>query len=332
MKRLLLKLLYVFAYHIGMFRAFRLLQGRRQVIVTYHNVIRDKLFDATLPHLGVSCRESSYVKQLSIIKSTFTVTTEIGVLGSCIVTFDDGYKNNIEIAARHLNEKQIPGLFFVPACYFEGQSLLWVDELLMWTSYVPAGTYTVFGVNFLITQSNETRRHLWTHIYRTLLSNYAECNQIMDELCQQYSLGQLKDLIDRDMYRLRFEGMKPSQLETLKAMGHGLGCHSFKHDILAKLTNDQLENDFKKCEFHSGQYNSRVYSYPFGGEAEVSAEVVNACKKHNYTAAVLNYSPDTEDDFSIGRISLDDLNDKYFIYARLCGFEHFIKKSLRAIL
>ena len=329
MKNFILKLLYVTAYHMGVFRVFFYLQKKRQTIVTYHNVIGDDLFDSELLHLGVSCRESSFVKQLDIIKSEFKVITEVGIPGSCIVSFDDGYKNNIEIAARLLNDRKISGLFFVPACSFESRSILWADELLMWVSYVPTGKYTILGGQFTLDQTNESRRSLWTHIYETLLSNYVVLDSLRGELDRQYSFDELKTIIDKTMHRLRFEGMNPSELEAIKKMGHGLGCHSFKHDILSALSDDQLEDDFTKCESYSQKYNTRLYSYPFGGKSEVSPKVISACKKHHYSAAFLNYLPDREEALSIGRISLDDLNDKYFITARLCGFERFVKKMLR---
>ena len=325
MRNFILKLLYVTAYHMGVFRMLFYIQKKRQTIVTYHNVISDDLFDSELLHLGVSCRESSFVKQLDIIKSKFKIVTEVGIPGSCIVSFDDGYKNNIEIVVSLLNDRKLSGLFFVPACYFESRSILWADELLMWISYVPAGKYTILGAQFALDQSNESRRSLWAHIYNTLLSNYAVLGSLRGELNRQYSFDDLKTKIDKTMYRLRFEGMSPSELETIKTMGHSLGCHSFKHDILSSLSDDQLGEEFSKCESYSEKYNTHLYSYPFGGKSEVSPNVINMCKKHHYSAAFLNYVPDREDAFSIGRLSLDDLNDKYFIEARLCGFERFLK-------
>lgn len=325
MKNFTLRLLYVTAYHMGVFRMLFYIQKKRQTAVTYHNVISDDLFDSELLHLGVSCRESSFVKQLDIIKSKFKIVTEVGIPGSCIVSFDDGYKNNIEIVAPLLNDRKLSGLFFVPASYFEGRSILWVDELLMWVSYVPTGEYAILGVQFTLDQNNESRRFLWAHIYKTLLSNYGVLDSLRDELNRQYSFDELKSIIDKKMYRIRFQGMNPSELEAIKTMGHSLGCHSFKHDILSSLNDDQLVEDFSQCESYSQKYNTHLYSYPFGGKSEVSPTVISACKKHHYSAAFLNYLPDREDGFSIGRISLGDLNDKYFIEAKLCGFERFLK-------
>lgn len=329
MRSVMLKLLYVTAYHMGVFRIFFHVQRKRQTVVTYHNVISDDLFDDELLHLGVSCRESSFVRHLDIIKSEFTVVTEVGVPGSCIISFDDGYNNNIEIAARLLSDRKIRGLFFVPASYFEGRSILWVDELLMWVSYVPTGKYAILGVQFTLDHSIEGRRALWAHMYKTLLSSYEVLDSLRGELNRQYSFEDLKAVIDKRMYQYRFEGMNPSELEAIKRMGHSLGCHSFKHDILSLLSDDRLEEDFRKCEAYSSRYNTRYYSYPFGGENEVSSTVISACRKYQYAAAFLNYVPDHEEgELAIGRISLDDLNDKYFIEARLCGFERFVKKIL----
>ncbi len=187
----------------------------------------------------------------------------------------------------------------------------------------------VLGVQFTLDHSIEGRRALWAHIYKTLLSSYEALDSLRGELDQQYSFEDLKTVIDKRMYQYRFEGMNPSELEAIKMMGHSLGCHSFKHDILSSLSDDRLEEDFRKCEAYSSRYNTRYYSYPFGGENEVSSAVISACRKHQYAAAFLNYVPDhKEGELAIERISLDDLHDKYFIEARLCGFERFVKNIL----
>jgi len=45
-RNFILKLLYVTAYHMGVFRMLFYIQKKRQTIVTYHNVISDDLFDS----------------------------------------------------------------------------------------------------------------------------------------------------------------------------------------------------------------------------------------------------------------------------------------------
>ena len=329
MKNTLLKLLYVIAYHIRIFKLFYSIRKKhQQIVLTYHNVISDDIFDDDIIHLGVSCSENAFIKQLNIILSRFDITTEIGIPGTCIISFDDGYRNNIEIAAHLLNAKNVSGLFFVPAAYFDNHQILWVDQLLMWVSYAPVGTYSILGNTFVITNDVNSRRLLWKSIYKGILSNYPRLESLIEDLNKNYQFGNFEKIINSKMYQLRFKPMTIEELDKMKKMGHKLGCHSYKHDVLSLLSDAQLEYDFSMCALHLKKYNTNLYSYPFGGENEISHHVINKCKKYGYSAAFLNYEKENQNIYTLGRTSLDNLQDKYFIEARLCGFESCLKKLI----
>jgi len=100
MKRHALKVAYVLAWHIGIIRLFHFLNRNRQLGLTYHNVLPDELFDPDLVHLGVSCSLSTFIVQIEALRKRFAVTTEIGKPGTCMITFDDGYRINL-LAPRH---------------------------------------------------------------------------------------------------------------------------------------------------------------------------------------------------------------------------------------
>jgi len=326
MKRLILKIIYVTAYYSCLLNFFYFLNRKKQVILSYHNIIPDQHF-SNLPHLGVSSSTSVFYKQLEIILKRFKTTTTIGIPASCMITFDDGYRNNLKIAASVFKQKGIQGVFFVPACYFNEENKLWVDRILMWVSYVPKGTYNILGNSFLI-DSLQSRHELWQNIYKQLMKNYSLVNSLYDSLIIQCSFAKIKSKVDPDLYDLRFEGLSIKELTEMKDMGQLLACHSFKHDVLSKLNRIDLENDFNACDDFRHMYNSNYYAYPFGGNTEVSADVISMCKKYGYSAAFSNFDSNTNNTHYIGRISLDNLNNKYHIEAKLSGFEKFLKLFL----
>ena len=332
MKYLILKWIYAALYYLCIFKLFYFLQRNQQTIITYHNIISDDIFNSDLMHLGVSCSEKAFINQINVIFSRFNITSEIGIPESCVISFDDGYRNNIEIASYILNEKNIHGLFFVPACYFDNNhdnsTILWIDQILMWVSYAPSGKYLILGDEVSVTPDSASRHLLWTYLYQKILSKYSILASLIRELDNNYSFSELKKTINTKMYQLRFETMTVKELDEMKKMGHKLGCHSFKHDILSLLTEKQLEHDFLMCSFHSDKYNTNLYSYPFGGKNEVSANVISKCKKYNYSAAFLNYETNSQDIYALGRISLGNKTDKWFIEAQLCGFEKFLKELI----
>ena len=56
-KQMILLVFYFFMTHLGVIRFFYWLNRRKNVVLTYHNVIPDALFDHS-PHLGVSHSET----------------------------------------------------------------------------------------------------------------------------------------------------------------------------------------------------------------------------------------------------------------------------------
>ncbi len=120
--------------------------------------------------------------------------------------------------------------------------------------------------------------------------------------------------------------MTLNDITILQSVGHQIGCHSFKHDVLSLLHSVELENDFKQCELYRHHYNTTLYSYPFGGKSETSASVFAMCKKYQYSGAFVNEEMNESSPYTINRISLNNEKNKYFIEAKLCGFEAFLKK------
>jgi peptidoglycan/xylan/chitin deacetylase (PgdA/CDA1 family) len=326
MKRRALKILYVLAWHLGIIRLFYFLNRHRQRILAYHNILPDELFDPDLVHLGVSCPISTFVVQIEALRRRFEVTTEIGKPGICMITFDDGYRNNL-LAAEQLTKRQMSGVFFIPAGYFAGETILWVDRLLMWVSYAPAGTYTILDQRIQF-DTPGNRRELWARLYRALLNEYANKERLMNELDRLVPLDALREMVGEAMYALRFTGMDIADMDTMMGSGHKLGCHSWHHDILSKLSEKDLAYDFAECGHYKARYDTAYYCYPFGGPDEISATVIAKCKQQGWDAGFTNYPTDSRDRFELGRLSLDGLIDKYFIDARLSGFENFLKKHL----
>src|SRR5690348_11387751 len=96
MKRRLLIGLYFICYWSGIVAIAYWLNRRTTLILSYHNVLPDELFDSSL-HLGVSHRWSEFIRHIDIIRKRLRITTNVAESRPrhCVITFDDGYANNI---------------------------------------------------------------------------------------------------------------------------------------------------------------------------------------------------------------------------------------------
>ena len=325
MKQYLLASIYFVAYHIGIFDLLYRFY-RRPIVVSYHNIIPDALGPSYRQFIGGDHLESEFDKHLEIIQAKLPISNEISP-GKVLITFDDGYRNNYLVAAGILERNGAEATFFVPACYFESPEILWVDKMLMWLSFVPPGEYQLGGVTYPIDTRND-RSQAWSGIWQGLLQDFSLKEQILKEM---HTACAFQDLpMDSEYRKLRFEALSEAEMNGLKASGHKIGCHSYNHDILAKLSAAELTENFRKCGAYADRYNSRWFSYPFGRESEVSDQVVSQCRDFGYTQAFMNISnSDSKDEFRIPRINMPNSASKPLIHAKLSGFEDLLKKLLR---
>jgi len=319
--------------YIGVIRLFYWLNLKKKLILTYHNIIPDDLFDHTY-HLGVSHSESIFKKQIQLICTRFISNHKGKKMVRCLITFDDGYKNQLEIAARTLSSYHLKGLFFISFQSLTSGRTLIIDKVMMWMSYVPAGEYKIMD-NF-ITIHNSNRHVIASKLYDQLIENYKLWDEIEEELNSAFSFDNLT--INPNLIRLRFEPLTSDDLETLVKDGHLVGSHSWSHRPLGRLPLAVQKEDFSKCMSFVNKYcNSLLYSYPFGGVQEVSPLTAKLCAEYGFSAAYMNIpeSPewfDVNTNYTLPRLSLPNESNRYLIDGKLSGFELFCKRIIRTLV
>lgn len=323
----LLPFFYAICGWIGVTRLFYGINRRRPRIITYHNVIPDHLYDDAL-HLGVSHRLSEFQAQLDLLVARFAVTTDILAAkpGACVVTFDDGYCNNI-LAAECLEQRGVRGVFLVPAEPVVSGRTLVIDEVLRWFSYVPPGEYKI--ADFVANIQDGTRQESYAAFYRWCLRNIALWHMLPNLVDAAYPFNRLRTLSE-NYERLRFHPMRHAELARLREAGHRVGCHSYTHRPLAALADDEIRADFEACNAHKEFYNLNVFSYPFGGVDEVDERTIKICRDFGYEGALVNTSDSRAVNvMSLPRMSLPHSINRHVLDAKLSGLESFIKKLVQ---
>ncbi|NQX87064.1 MAG: polysaccharide deacetylase family protein [Halioglobus sp.] len=319
MKKYLVKTVYLLAYYLGFINVLFVIK-KRPIVITYHNIVEDELYDSH-PHLSVTQKASVFERQLSIIKAKLPIGSDLEA-GEALITFDDGHKNNLYVALPILQAQEVSATFFIPASYFENQGMLWVDRMLMWFTCVPSGTYNIQGKITKIATDTD-RVEAFEDVWASLLENYAEKDRLLAELEMQYSFESL-DITDR--YRLqRFEPLCPEEIALLVEAGCRVACHSYTHEILSRLSDQELDEDFRRCERYVDLYNSDWYGYPFGRPVEVDHRVISRCEASIFDKAFMNIKQRGRGDFDIARINMPATDDKILIYAELSGFSTMLR-------
>ncbi len=316
LKEKIFKILYLLKIN----NLFYYLNKKNQIILTYHNIIPDNLYDFT-PHLLVSYRESLFKKHLKILMKRFRITTTLGVPGSCMITFDDGYQNNFYIAHKILKKENIKAIFFISS----KKETLWIDKILLWISYVPYGEYSIFFNKIYIENKND-RIKLISSIWKLLQNNYQPI-KLLKELDYNYSFNKIK--INNELYELRFKKLKIGQIEEMIDYGHLICSHSSNHDILSKLPKEKIKREIINEEKLIGTfYNSNLFSYPFGEKNDINEDVLEVIKnsKFKYGFMNINIPNYNYNKLSIPRSMLiPEEYGKYNIESRLSGLRYFLR-------
>src|SRR5712692_999339 len=111
------------------------------IILTYHRVIEkwDETLDYSQP--GMVVTTSTFERQVAILKEHFEVVTLGALLADgvtatrparprCVITFDDGWRDNYDLAFPILRRRDIPATIFLATDFIGTDRAFWHTELL----------------------------------------------------------------------------------------------------------------------------------------------------------------------------------------------------------
>jgi peptidoglycan/xylan/chitin deacetylase (PgdA/CDA1 family) len=330
LKHLAREVAYAALYFSGAVHLAYRLNRASQIVVTYHNILPDGMVDDSLHALEVHAA-SAFERQIAIIVRRFAITTEIGKPGTCMLAFDDGYRNNLEIAAPLLARHHAVAYFFLPLEVAETGETLWVDRFRLWLGAAPEGRYTIADVPIAL-GSNASRHAAASALWRLIDADYGARHRILAEMNRAVAFADLP--LDSELRRLRYCGMTRDALRGLAAAGHRIGAHSCRHDILSRLDDTEMDADFAACAAAVGSlYTTWAYAYPFGGAEHLDPRVLAGCERAGFSEGFV-FLPSLERTgivpgrFALPRLTLPNTGSRYAIEAKLSGVEVMIKNLL----
>jgi peptidoglycan/xylan/chitin deacetylase (PgdA/CDA1 family) len=325
MKRWVLNLFYALCYWLGITALFNYLNRHETRILTYHNILPDALFDGT-PHLLVSHGESEFLAHLDILERHYRIGTDIDAPGQCVISFDDGYANNLR-AAELLERRGHRGVFFVPAGPLRDGRTLVIDRVLAWFSYAPPGTYRVLGRPVAL--RSEARLDAFLTVFDALCDDIDAWPAVEAQLNAAFPFASLD--MPPGMAEARFRPMDGQELARLRKAGHIVACHSWNHRPLSRLDDAALAEEFARCRESAAIYNRPWFSYPYGTEREVDGRTMRQCAAAGFERGLVNTTvdkfPGADPNFAVPRIVLEGTN-RHVLLARLSGFDRFVRRFL----
>ena len=117
----------------------RRLRGRA-VVLMYHRVLSTEARARSASHPGYLISDATFARQMAFLKTHFTVLTEQQFVehldtgrpfpdSSCLITFDDGWQDNLTHAWPVLRALRLPAVIYLPVNFIGTTRLFWREAL-----------------------------------------------------------------------------------------------------------------------------------------------------------------------------------------------------------
>jgi peptidoglycan/xylan/chitin deacetylase (PgdA/CDA1 family) len=128
-------------YYVGLLQLWqRFALRRRAVVLMYHRILSPEEQRKSASHPAIIVKAATFAKQMDFLARRFAVLSPdefASCIGSrtpfpdssCLITFDDGWRDNFTNALPILRRHKLPALIFLPVNFIGGRRLFWREAL-----------------------------------------------------------------------------------------------------------------------------------------------------------------------------------------------------------
>lgn len=224
---------------------------------------------------------------------------------SFAITFDDGFENNLSVAAPILESLDLPAAFYITTDFIERGTMSWTDKAEYALEHMKQGVHDFTlpwsGEKFCVETAEDKIA------FMKILRRYI----FEDETRDPHALVRwLYDALDMDMVQTTDDPLdKKLSWAQVREMSENplfiIGGHTHTHPIMSGLSPEAL--DFE-IDTSLGLLKQKAgvetchYAYPQGQANHYSAAVINALKKRGITCC-----PTAIDGMNTAQVGLFDL-------------------------
>ena len=286
----------------------------------YHRVLTNSEAERSFSNSGIVVSDDSFKTHIQYLKNNFNLLNLDDVVDhvesrtqfdnlSCLITFDDGWKDNFNNALPILKAYNAPALVFLPTYYISSNNLFWQEclsniicSLCRNRKNIP-DILTKHGLDGLVIKSPEEIKAGINNYLSSLksLSN-KKIDAILDEFQMYFEERNLSiptNTVDKYITWEQASEMAENNVQ--------FGSHAISHRLLTKLENSDLNNELKQSkEIINEKLNISISSiaYPNGN---FSDPVLASVKRNGYKigfTTIDGYFDVEENPYKIKRINM----------------------------
>jgi peptidoglycan/xylan/chitin deacetylase (PgdA/CDA1 family) len=192
-----------------------------------------------------------------------------------LITFDDGYRDNYEVAFPILKAERIPATFFVATGFVDAPRVPWWDEIAWMVRTSRREQITVPGWLSVAVSFDTPDRE---RAVRALLQAYKampveSTERFLAAIAEATGSGRCGAEVGRSLW------MDWDMLREMRAAGMTVGGHTVDHPVLARTSRERQRQEIGGCAARLAREMGepmRYFSYPVGGPNSFDA-VTHEC-------------------------------------------------------
>lgn len=260
----------------------------RLTVLAYHRIRSPAGFAFFEP--VISATPSVFARQMDMVVNRFNPISLADLLAwidgdaelpprAVLITFDDGYRDNLEHALPILRERELPAVLFLPTEYIGG------DRPFFWDS----AAYSFHHTDVL-------RADLPILGLRTWASSSLMCREWVaaakrePEHQKNEATKDLARALGVAMPETAYSGeiLTWDEVRTMAGQGFSFGSHTLSHPILTQLPPSQAFRELAESRQRLQDELKepiRALAYPNGGAGDFSPSIEKLAKEAGYSAA-----------------------------------------------
>jgi peptidoglycan/xylan/chitin deacetylase (PgdA/CDA1 family) len=272
------------------------------VVLTYHRVLDkwDHALDYSQPGMVVTA--STFERQLQFLQRHFEIVAlgELSGAGPagrprCVITFDDGWRDNHDVALPILRRHGLPATIFLATDFIGNDRVFWHTELI---SLLLHGDLTGLGADAGVLSDfpEPVRACLLDCANRTPLPYAEDVDTVVETVkthCEEDDIDRLLTRLARVAHRTRplVRGRRLfldwDQVAVMAAAGFEIGSHGCSHRILTRLSLTEANEELVRSKSVIEQRLSRVVSHFAFPNEDASDELVGLAARAGYRTVCL---------------------------------------------
>lgn len=253
----------------------RVATSRKPVVLLYHEVpslagnhsVDLATFES---HITFMKRHFDFIT-LQQLKESRNPLSRIRVL----LTFDDGFRNQFELAKRVLLKYGVPAVFFISSRHSSPGAYLWFVYERMLAGHFQGDGFTFRGMYFGMRP--EHREKSMSRLRSVLLDLKPHPSAMYRAIEQE--LPCVNEMIDRRVVTDCYQGMTAEQLADLaREPQFTIGCHTVDHPLLTRCTSEEAFRQIADNRAWLERVSNRkctTIAYPGG---DYDQQIINLCR------------------------------------------------------